>query len=192
MEYPMHLYRRSATLACSLILVASTGCDSDSSGSKDHHGPTAIQRDQISSLDRWAVKAPLDSAVEAGVIRQSTLFEYHFVQGKSHLTQVGSRDLSILARHFRGGVWVLSVRQGDAGSDLYTARVKYVNDMLEPMGVDLANLTIVDASPGGDGLASVDARRIREESIKGAGSLSQVNEADSVTRTLNTPLEGDS
>ena len=125
----------------------------------------------MSRLDRWSVESPAQSSAEAAVIRQCVLYEYHFEQGSPRLTPLGRRDLGILARHFRGTDWVLSVRQGDAVLALYNARVKAVKDQLEPYGVSAEQITIVDALPGGVGLAADDARRIRKESIEGAESL---------------------
>lgn len=161
-------------LAFGLVAVLfGVACESSGkSGTHDERKPTAIQRDQITRIDRWAVEAPMQRSVENAVIKQCVLYEYHFQEGSPRLTALGRRDVQILARHYRGAEWVLSVRQGGADDGLYEKRLAVVKKEMEPLGVKLDELTIVDAMPGGSGLASTDARRIRKESIEGAESLS--------------------
>ena len=168
------------------------GCES-SARSRDNEGTTRIQRDQMTQLDRWAVESPGRSSVEAAVIRQATLFEYHFNTGLSTLTPIGRRDALILARHFRGEDWVLSVRQGAADDLLYRDRVLQVESLVEGVSGGAGVVTIVDGLPGGGGLASDEARRIRRDSMEGAGSLqSGAGRAAAGVGALDTPLEEDS
>ena len=129
------------------------------------------------------------------MVRGRVLYDYHFVDGMAHMTAVGRRDAEILARHFRGETWVLSVRQGDASKELYAARIEMVRSLMAPLGVTETGLAIVDAAPGGEGLAAADARRIRKESEEGAGSLESGNTFDggtTIVRPIDTPLEGGS
>ena len=188
-------FNSSAPLAiasCAVLLAFGTACSSGKNASGDSRKPTAIQRDQISEINRWTVEAPAQASVDAGVIRQRTLYDYHFVAGTSRLTQLGSRDLSILARHYRESDWILSVRQGDVDDALYTARVTSVTTFLEPLGVDATEVTIVDALPGGDGLHSRDARRIRKDSLKSANALhGPDSDSDTIRPVQDSTLEGD-
>ena len=65
--------------------------------------------------------------------------------------------------------------------------------MMKSNGVALVDLTIVDGMPGGQGVPSADARRIRADSIKGVGSLDNGGGYDggsTVVRPIDTPLEG--
>lgn len=183
------------SFTCAAVLLFVVACDSDKAGSSDGRKSTAIQRDQITRIDRWAVESPIRSSVESAVIRQCILFEYHFEEGSSRLTLVGRRDIEILARHYRGEDWVLSVRQGDASHDLYNARIEVVKKRMGPLGVQAEQLTIVDAMPGGAGLASTDVRRIHKESLEGAESLGSGGElapGEVFVSPIDAPLEGGS
>jgi hypothetical protein len=173
------------------LLMSGAGCDSSGS-SKDTGKPTPIHRDQITQLDRWAVESPGRASASAAVVRQCTLFEYHFNDGQETLTPIGRRDASLLARHFRGEDWVLSVRQGGADDALYHARVMRVEQLIDSIAGDGGAVTIVDAEPGGAGLASDDARRIRRDSLKGANSLRGSRGGEELVQPIDTPLEGGS
>ena len=179
-------------IPCFLALLA--GCDSPAKKAKSK-GPsdTALQRDQLSKIDAWAVEAPMVDAVELGVIRQRILYDYHFVEGSERLTPVGKRDARILARHFKGTDWVLNVKQGSADDQLYKSKIAAVVVMMAGQGISSDQLAIVDGYPGGSGAASSDARRIRADSIKGAGSLGNddsYNGGETIVRPIDTPLEG--
>lgn len=45
-----------------------------------------------------------DEAVENAIIRQHTIFSYHFVPGAPYLTELGERDLDVLAHHYKHSV----------------------------------------------------------------------------------------
>ena len=133
------------------------------------------------------------NSVELGVIRQRILYDYHFVEGSERLTPVGRRDARILARHFKGTDWVLNVKQGSVDDQLYKARVAALVVMMAGQGISSDQLVIVDGYPGGSGAPSTDARRIRAESIKGAGSLGgddSYNGGETIVRPIDTTLEG--
>ena len=176
------------------LLVGMAGCDSHKKAAKPKSASdTALQRDQLSKIDAWAVEAPMVDAVELGVIRQRILYDYHFVEGSERLTPVGRRDARILARHFKGANWVLNVKQGSADDQLYKSRIEAIVVMMAAQGISSDQLAIVDGYPGGQGAASADARRIRAESIEGAGSLGSgdlYNGGETVVRPIDTPLEG--
>lgn len=175
------------------MLFVSSGCDSTKSKSSDHPAPTALQRDDITKMDRWAVTSPMRAQADAAVVRERVLYEYHFVDGTARLTPLGRRDSATLARHFQGEVWVLNVRQGGADDELYASRIRTVKSLMKPLGVTEGDLVIVDGPAGGDGLAGVDARRIRKETEEGAGSLQSGNSFDGgteIVRPIDTPLEG--
>lgn len=181
------------TLVVTFMLTV-LGCQSDGGGakSKPKPKPTTLQSIELTQFDRWAVESPLRASVEAGVIRQSALFEYHFNQGQSTLTPIGRRDLGILARHYRGQDWVLVLRHGGAGDQLYSERVLVVENLVDHQFPSRGSVTIVDGLPGGAGLASTDARRIREESLKQTDSLSTNGSGTDQSRPLDMTLESDS
>ena len=185
----------SPVMACALaaaFVLSGFGCHSDGGAAKDKPRPTTLKPAELTQLDRWTVESPMRSSVEAGVIRQSALFEYHFNQGKSSLTPIGRRDLGILASYNRGQDWVLVLRQGGAGNALYAERVAMVEGIVDKQYSGRGSLTIVDGLPGGEGLASTEARRIREESLKKTDSLSTDGASSNQPRPLDSPLEGGS
>ena len=182
-------------LALPVVLVV-TGCDGDRKNrSGEGASPTALQRDELNRIDRWAVEAPIAHSVDNAVITQRILYDYHFEAGGSRLTPVGRRDALTMARHYRGTDWELSVRPGSAGPELYAARVKVVRELMQRQGVGGDELVIIDGTPGGAGLPASDARRIRAESLKGAGSLGSGDPYSNdgrMVQPLDTPLEGGS
>ena len=177
------------------LLLASPGCNSANSKGSDDRKPTALQRDDITTIDRWAVESPQRASMEAAIVRERILYDYHFVDGTARLTPLGRRDAEILARHFRGETWTLSIRQGNVDDGLYASRIKTVRSLMTPLGVTGKELVVVDSHAGGDGIASADARRIRRQSEQGAGSLKSGNDFNGgteVVRPIDTPLEGGS
>ena len=93
--------KTSISALCSALLLPcllQQGCQSKSAQSSS---PTVVQHDMLSQIDRWTVTVPNDQAVEAAVVTQRVLYDYHFVNGTDRLTQTGMRDLDILPRHFR-------------------------------------------------------------------------------------------
>lgn len=61
---------------------------------------TEERRSSNSTMIRWLY----DESVKNGLIRQKTLYPYHFVPDTPLLTELGERDLSILATHYRTNV----------------------------------------------------------------------------------------
>jgi hypothetical protein len=189
---------KSHVLACfvvPVVLLSLVGCNNSKKKDDTKKAPSdvALQRDQLSKIDAWAVEVPLQASVENAVIRQRVLYDYHFVDGVVRLTPVGRRDARILAKHYKGTQWELNFKQGRASDELYQQRLNAIVIMMKANGVALTDLTIVDGMPGGQGIASTDARRIRADSIKGAGSLSSGDGYDggtTVVKPLDTPLEG--
>jgi hypothetical protein len=143
----------------------------------------------LSQIDRWTVTVPNDQAVEAAVVTQRVLYDYHFVNGTDRLTQTGIRDLDILASHFNGLEWKLNIKRGDADGVLYEKRIEAVKIVLSSSGLDLDSVVISDGLPGGSGLSSEDARRIRKDSQEGAGAL-ESSSSDSARPVFDTPVQG--
>lgn len=164
-----------------------SGCSSSSKKHDDAPQSQAIQRDEVTTMDAFTVRAPLEASVEAGVVRSSTFYEYHFVDGRSKLTRLGERDLRILARHFRGDEWILSVRQGDAPDDLYVARCAIILERAGSFGVAEDSLQIVDAAPGGRGVTAENARRLAAQ----ARDRSSDSTAKKSSGGSNAPLGGE-
>jgi len=100
------------------------------------------------------VNAPAEEQVRNAVITQHTIFPHHFVSGTEELNAIGERDLLILAGHYRDHPGPLGMRAEGTCCELDEARVAAVKCFLEHEGVDVATLTIGDAYPAGDGMAS--------------------------------------
>ncbi|MDB5293233.1 MAG: hypothetical protein JWL69_4474 [Phycisphaerales bacterium] len=101
--------------------------------------------------DMAIVDAIGDSGIRSAIVTQHTLFPYHFAPDSEALNELGQNELGVLITHLHAvGGGDLNIRAGDAPEPLYTARVRYVRDMLRKGGVDPAAVRIADAPPGGE------------------------------------------
>jgi len=137
-------------LAIGLVLVC--GCYPQSSRS-EKTWPTDAE------LVRW----PTDVAICNGIIRQHTLFPYHFVDGAAPLNELGQHDLAVLAAHYKQYPGNLNVRRGDANEVLYQARVKTVLETLTQAGVEAGRIQVAEDLPGGEGMPSENVVNILKE-----------------------------
>ncbi len=176
---------RAFCTVCVFAGLLSQGCQGKA---QKETAPTVLQHDMLTQIDRWAVTVPNDQAVEGAVITQRVLYDYHFSTGTDRLTKTGHRDLEILIRHYRGQDWQLNMKPGNAGPDLYKNRIKVVESVLLSSGMSLEMVSIIDGLPGGTGVSSDNARRIRQDSLDGAGTLEQGQQ--SIRSVSDTPLEG--
>jgi hypothetical protein len=126
-------------LACVLL----AGCEGEQAGNKAEK-----------NLDVELVNTVNNIQVENAIITQHTLYPYHFVTDGAGLNELGQRDLTVLARHFKEHSGVLNVRKGEAAAELYSARVAQVQSRLKEAGVDVGRVTISDGMPGGPGMPS--------------------------------------
>jgi hypothetical protein len=153
-------------MAAGVSLAGLAGCASDN-GEKpraEHHqkDDTPVTTDEDArEFDAAIVRAHQNDFEAAGIIRQHTIYPYHFVADSATLNELGQRDVGILAGHYASlpvdrGVppAALSVRRGDAPPDLYDARVRAVTAELARGGVPSERVRIADAAPGGDGMLS--------------------------------------
>jgi len=93
----------------------------------------------------------LDDAIRNSIIRQHSLFDYHFVRNSATLNELGQHDLQVLAARYKEHPGALNVRQGDTPADLYETRVNEVKRLLIEAGVDKDRVKVEDDLPGGDG-----------------------------------------
>lgn len=142
----------------------SPGCASDNaekSQAERHEKdqmPVTTEED-ARDFDAAIVRAHQNDFEAAAVIRQHTIYPYHFVAESATLNELGQRDVEILAGHYAslpgdGGIppATLSVRRGDASPGLYDARVRAVTAELARGGVANDRVRIADTVPGGDGM----------------------------------------
>jgi len=92
--------------------------------------------------------------INNGIIRQRTIFPYHFLPETAQLNELGVYDLEVLAGYFRDHPGRLNVRKGEADERLYEARIKAAVAVLARAGVDTSRIAIVDVLPPGDGMPS--------------------------------------
>jgi hypothetical protein len=129
------------------------------------------------NLDAALVKTINNIGVENAIITQHTLYCYHFVTDGEALNELGSRDLSVLARHFAKYPGTLNIQRGQANEKLYQARITCVMSSLKKAGVDADNMRLSDGMSGGDGMSSERVVTILKKETKGA----------STTRTPDSP-----
>ncbi len=119
--------------------------------------PQTVTLDEKARLNAMLVRDYHLAADEAAVVRQSTIYPYHFESASARLNELGQRDVSILAR--RCGVAPgeapahISVRRGDTSDTLYRARLQTVRAMFAEAGVSVGT-ELADDLPGGDGMRS--------------------------------------
>ena len=114
----------------------------------------------VADLPFMSYQASVEDAVRNGVITNRTIFPYHFATGSADLNELGRRDLSILADHYRQYPGLLSVRRQDASEEVYQARTAAVTAFLGCKGVDMTRMQIEDAAPGGPGRSSEEVRAL--------------------------------
>lgn len=115
--------------------------------------PAACQRPSV----RDEVRALQNLQIENGIIRQRTVYPYHFLPDTAALNQLGAYDLQVLARYFESHAGKLNVVRGDAHNALYQARVGSALQELSVLGVQTDRLQVVDELPPGDGMVSARA-----------------------------------
>ncbi|MFC1805463.1 hypothetical protein ACFL09_00595 [Planctomycetota bacterium] len=98
------------------------------------------------------VNSVLDQAIRNAIIRQHTLFGYHFVDNAATLNELGQHDLELLAARHKEHPGTVLVRQGDTAPELFEARVNEVKRLLVEAGVDEKRVKVEDGTPGGDGM----------------------------------------
>ncbi len=150
-------------LSCILMV----GCQESVQEGQDRH---VINSQLIHSYN--------DMARQNAIISEHTLFPYHFVENGAELSELGQRDLAILASHFVKHAGHLNIRQHNTPADLYEARVKLVREKLQEEGIDMERMSISDGMPGGSGMASERILVIlREEDEGGMAETSATSQS---------------
>ncbi|UCD49273.1 MAG: hypothetical protein JSW27_17290 [Phycisphaerales bacterium] len=134
------------------------------------------------NLDVELVNTLNNLGVENAIVAQHTLYPYHFVLDAEELNELGRRDLSVLARHFREHEGTLNVRRGKTSPELYEARLTYVIEELTEAGVDTDRMVVADGMPGGDGMASERVVTIMEKSVAARSSGETASYSGTLTR----------
>jgi hypothetical protein len=144
--------------AAAALFAGLAGCAGDKKDEKPVESPF-VTADQNREFDAAIVRANQNDIEASGIIRQHTIYPYHFVPDSATLNELGQRDVAVLAHHYASlpadpGVPppTMSVRRGDASPGLYDARVRAVTAELARGGVANDHVRIADAAPGGDGM----------------------------------------
>jgi len=146
----MNAVKLFATGVVSMGLIGlAVGC----SNKKHEEKAKEPEVDQLAA-DKWFVTSAQDTAVKNGIIAQHTIFPYHFAADSAQLNDLGMKELTILADHFKANAGHLNVKQGDASDELYKARLATINSELRHAGVVPEHVVIADNFAGGEGIRS--------------------------------------
>lgn len=126
-----------------MLLVAAVGCSAP-----------GLRVEASSELNTWLARAALDTSVRNAIVTQHTLYDYHFIRDAATLNDLGWRDVTVLAEHFRQYPGALNVRRGSASAALHQERVESVIAALNEAGVEADRVTVSDGLPGGEGMRS--------------------------------------
>ena len=109
---------------------------------------------ETAAMNAWSVESYTDDMIHQAIIRQRTLYPYHFVEDSSQLNELGTRDLDVLMGHFRTQQAPVRLNVPADGRDeaLHRARVDGVRELLAANGFDVRQETVADEAPGGQGM----------------------------------------
>jgi len=130
-------------LSCSTMAIALAGCWNPQS-------PENMPGRQ----SMWVGDSIRAAAINKAIVTQHVIYPYHFVTNSAELNKLGERDLNVLASYYIAHPGELSIHRAEASQTLYDARIVAVMDRLKASGVAIERLTVTDAFPGGDGIAS--------------------------------------
>ena len=146
------------TLAGALVLALSGGCRAPAAQGSENR--------LVGASNMWITPAYTETAAQAAVIREHTLYAHHFERDGAALNQLGQRDVHWLAQHYLANPFglpvSLNVRCAGVPEALYERRLESVRAAFEQQGLDASLIAIEDGVPGGDGLASSRAREAVE------------------------------
>ena len=134
-------------------------------------------------MNAGLITAYNDTAMENAIIVQHSLYPYHFVNNSDQLNELGRRDLSVLAKHFKEYPGRLDISRDGTSGTLYQARLAYVTGQLKKDGVDISKLTISDGLPGGSGMTSSEVIQAREADQKARSSGSQKSNTNTMIQS---------
>src|SRR4051812_27849842 len=141
---------RSATaVAAAATLLAAGGC-------RNHAQETARAEHPPDerTLNTLMVKASIDENERNAIVADRTIYTRAFEPASAELTELGLRQVRVLADAYGQQTVRLNVARGDAANDLYERRLESVRAAFAHRGVDPARLTFADGLPGGPGRSS--------------------------------------
>lgn len=139
------------SLAAGLLIIGAFGCKNHGDPDLKPRGP--VNRSEA-EMNQAIVQAHETQAADNAIIRQHTLYPYHFVENSATLNALGEREAHVLASHFKNNPGPLNLRRGPESDALYQARSQAVKDAMTAAGVAADRIAIADGMPGGDGMGS--------------------------------------
>src|SRR5437868_5616250 len=92
-----------------LCFVALAGCEKTDPDMKPH-GPLNLSH---RAMNEGLINQYTQDEIDNAVIRQHTLYPYHFVQQSDQLNSLGRREVYVLAWHYKNYPGPVNLRQGD-------------------------------------------------------------------------------
>ena len=142
------------TLIAGVFALSLFGCQSNKPPPDRDLKPKGAIRESDREFNVAIVEGYYNKMVDAGVVREQMIYPYHFLVNSATFTELGRRDMDILAKHYVMYPGHLGVRKGDETKELYDARVQVVLDSLKVAGVRMDRVSVSDGMPGGDGITS--------------------------------------
>ena len=169
-------------LAFVTLIAATLSVAACSTPPKKHTDSVVIKDEVQYAVDKELVREPFNDQTRLGVIRQRSLYEVHFKPDSAKLSNLGQRDVAILAEALRSEGGRISVPKGIASETLYAARIEQVRLALVEAGIDMANVKIGDEDEGGIGSSTHEAlliqADIRKSPMKESGGKTLNNTGD--------------
>ena len=116
-------------------------------------------------MNAWSVNEYQRDSIEAAIVSQHTLYPYHFIRNGAELNELGARDLSVLAEHYRENPGTLNLRRAGTPASLYNARLSTITALRVEHGVDTDRVTIGNGMAGGEGISSERVLIILDEKM---------------------------
>lgn len=178
-------------LAFATLIAATLSVAACSTPPKKHTDSVVIKDEVQYAVDKELVREPFNDQTRLGVIRQRSLYEVHFKPDSAKLSNLGQRDVAILAEALRSEGGRISVPKGIASDTLYAARIEQVRLALVEAGIDMANVKIGDEDAGGIGSSTHEAlliqADIRKSPMKESGGKTLNNTGDGKPSGGGTP-----
>lgn len=184
------MYQRWTLAGAALLTLGQIGCQSPSTVNRDLKPKGPINESQRATNTAIIQGYEAEQITDA-IIRQHTLYPYHFVENSATFNELGWRDVRVLSAHFVSYPGPLNLRKGETPEVLYKARVKAVVDAMTTAGVKADRIKVTDGLPGGDGLSSDRVVQILEKMASDTSTASTTDassgsSSDSMNKSKNS------
>jgi len=182
------MFPRPLTAAAVLLCLA--GCESNDSTQRDPDlHPKGVISDAHRPINGAQVRGYQLEQADNAIIRQHTLYPYHFLAHSAELNDLGQREVHVLANHYRLHPGPVNLNRGGEADGLYEARIQTVLAAMTEQGVQASGITVKEGLPGGDGLSSdqvvIVVERMRQEQSNDSGSKSTSNTGSGASERQN-------